>query len=74
MVKIKYYSVDGHYGYTSLQCDLEKKDTIIIAIENEDADHQYNYQSVSIDVDTAIKLQKHLKRLIAEIKGANNGE
>ena len=74
MVKIKYYSVEEHYGETSLECSLSTPKTILIAIEESDIDHQFNYQSVSLDVDTAIKLQKHLKRLIAEVKGANNGE
>jgi hypothetical protein len=72
MVSIKYHSVSSHYGETRLGCIVQDKKTILIAITDDAKTFNDHYQSVSLDVDTAIKLQKHLKRLIAEIKGANN--
>lgn len=68
MVTIKYHSEQGEG--TSLECYRTEENHIAICItDDSDFDKSKEYQNVYLDIDSAVKLHKHLKREIALAKG-----
>ena len=70
MVTIRFHSELEDEKHLYLECIKNVSDNIVVIIENKDDEE--DYKLISLDLKTAIKLDKELRRQIALIKEDKN--
>jgi protein-arginine kinase activator protein McsA len=74
MIITQYHSTANSARDSHIQCFRTIEKEICLEIEQVFGGDDVHITMVMLDIETVIRLQKHLKRLIAEVKEDNNGE